>query len=49
MSIEARHAYLNAQLRVIKAILAGQKVPLKVRRRFGYHAAANDHMKKHNG
>lgn len=35
--LEKRHAYLNADLRVIKAILAGKPVPEKVRRKFGYH------------
>lgn len=34
---DKRHRYLNAQLRVIKAILAGKTVPDKVRRKFGYH------------
>lgn len=39
--LEKRHAYLNADLRVIKAILAGKKVPKKVRRKFGYHRGRN--------
>lgn len=35
--VDKRHVYLNAQLRVIKAILGGKQVPDKARRKFGYH------------
>ena len=39
---KGRDAYLNAQLRVIKAVLAEKPVPEKALRKFGYHRAKKE-------